>query len=349
MSSDDARGPAPVSAFRLLAVDDDEAVLRVFAKVLAAPPASGPAPARTYELTLCRNAAEGVAAAQAAAATARPFAVALLDLNMPPGPDGLWTAERLRELDPFLNIIIVTAFTDIDPEEIARRVPPADKLLYLRKPVHPAEVRQFAGALCSKWELERLRRADTRALEDTVARRTAELAEANRRLREELAERQRVEAALRRSEENYRQFFDDDPTADFSADGGGHLLSANLAFRRLFGCRDDQPLAAELDELFHSRDERTRFWQHLRAAGRLEDFALHLQRRDGAEVFVIANVRAVQAAAGGELLGLRGYLLDVTHRRQLEARLHQAQVRSPLGYGMRGSYVLISAPRSPRP
>ena len=79
-----------------------------------------------------------------------PIAVAFLDMRMPPGPDGAWAAERIRELDPEIEIVICTAYSDVDPAEIGRRVPPADKLFYLQKPFHPHEVRQLALALGEK-------------------------------------------------------------------------------------------------------------------------------------------------------------------------------------------------------
>ena len=75
---------------------------------------------------------------RAANAANQPFAVVFLDMRMPPGPDGLWAAQRIREIDQQVEIVICTAYSDVDPLEIGRRVPPADKLFYLQKPFHPA-------------------------------------------------------------------------------------------------------------------------------------------------------------------------------------------------------------------
>ena len=80
--------------------------------------------------------------------------MAFLDVNMPPGEDGIWAAEQIRRLDPYIEIVIVTARSDIRPQDITRRVPPANKLLYLKKPVHPHELMQLAEALGSKWRGE---------------------------------------------------------------------------------------------------------------------------------------------------------------------------------------------------
>src|SRR6266853_1453154 len=77
------------------------------------------------------------------------------DMRMPPGPDGVWAAAHIRELDPAVEIVICTAYSDADPSDIGGLVPPEDKLSYLQKPFHPHEVRQMTIALGSKWRAER--------------------------------------------------------------------------------------------------------------------------------------------------------------------------------------------------
>ena len=74
---------------------------------------------------------------------------------MPPGEDGAWAAARIRELDPDIEIVICTAYSDVDPANIGGQVPPQDKISFLQKPFHPHEVRQMAIALHSKWRAER--------------------------------------------------------------------------------------------------------------------------------------------------------------------------------------------------
>jgi diguanylate cyclase (GGDEF)-like protein len=111
--------------------------------------------ATSFETVFCQQAAEGVAAVKEALARNEPFAVAFIDMCMPPGPDGVWAATQIRELDPALEIVICTAYSDADPGEIGGYVPPEDKLSYLQKPFHPHEVRQMTIALGSKWRAER--------------------------------------------------------------------------------------------------------------------------------------------------------------------------------------------------
>jgi diguanylate cyclase (GGDEF)-like protein len=113
------------------------------------------AAALTFDAMYCEGAEAAVAAVKEALAAKQPFAVAFLDMRMPPGPDGIWAASYIREIDPAIEIAVCTAYSDVDPGDIGGRVPPEDKLSYLQKPFHPHEVRQMAIALASKWRAER--------------------------------------------------------------------------------------------------------------------------------------------------------------------------------------------------
>jgi diguanylate cyclase (GGDEF)-like protein len=157
---------------RVLVVDDDPDILVAYRQVLdeSVPSndrvaidalrarlfASGSArtadtrPASSFEALVCNGAEAAVAKVKEACEDGKPIAVAFLDMRMPPGPDGAWAAERIRALDPEIEIVICTAYSDVDPAEIGRRVPPSDKLFYLQKPFHPHEVRQLALALGEK-------------------------------------------------------------------------------------------------------------------------------------------------------------------------------------------------------
>jgi diguanylate cyclase (GGDEF)-like protein len=111
--------------------------------------------ALSFEPEFCDSAEAAVAAVRASLKDKRPYAVVFMDMRMPPGPDGVWAAAQIRELDPAIEIAVCTAYSDVDPGDIGGRVPPEDKLSYLQKPFHPHEVRQMSIALASKWRAER--------------------------------------------------------------------------------------------------------------------------------------------------------------------------------------------------
>ena len=90
--------------------------------------------------------------ARQALAEGRPYAMAFVDMRMPPGWDGLKTIEHLWATDPDVQVVICSAHTDYDWTEVVQRLGHSDKLLVLRKPAEPIEVLQCATALCRKWE-----------------------------------------------------------------------------------------------------------------------------------------------------------------------------------------------------
>lgn len=110
----------------------------------------------------------------------RPFSVAFVDMRMPPGWDGLETIERLWEVDPMLQLVLCTAYSDHTWEELQSRLSYPENLLILRKPYDQAEVRQMACALSSKRNLRTLAELKMDDLTRMVVERTRELDEARR-------------------------------------------------------------------------------------------------------------------------------------------------------------------------
>jgi diguanylate cyclase len=128
---------------------------RLFSKNMPDPMAKGPVSAdTTFAPVFCEGAEAAVAAVRDALGLDDPFAVVFLDMRMPPGRDGVWAAARIRELDPAVEIVLCTAYSDVDPRDIGGMVPPEEKLSYLQKPFHPHEIRQMTISLASKWRSE---------------------------------------------------------------------------------------------------------------------------------------------------------------------------------------------------
>ena len=111
--------------------------------------------APTFVLTHALQGLGGVASVEAALHDDEPYAVAFIDVRMPPGIDGKETAVRIRALDPNINIVIVTGFSDFSPIEISKAAGPADKIFYIAKPFEVAEVTQMATALTHRWQQDR--------------------------------------------------------------------------------------------------------------------------------------------------------------------------------------------------
>ncbi|MDX9834495.1 MAG: EAL domain-containing protein [Desulfobulbus sp.] len=168
--------PIALATIRILVVDDEAAIRDSYRDILSAKnaepqpdsrsleemrarlfgtnPAKIEATSERFELRFSSGAEEAVAAVKESVQEDRLFSVIFLDMRMPPGPDGLWTAIRIRELDERVDIVVVTAYSDMDPAEISHKVPPAGSMFYLQKPFHPHEILQLAGALGRRRQAE---------------------------------------------------------------------------------------------------------------------------------------------------------------------------------------------------
>jgi len=183
--------------YRILVADDEASIRKLYNRILAgaasyfesarpAPDACGPpdAPAAPrvampqFDLVACARGDHALEQVGLALDEGRPFAVAFLDVRMPPGPDGVWTAQEIRRIDPNVHIVIVTGYSDTPPAEIAHLVPPVDKLLYIEKPFQLPEIRQLAWTLSSKWTREKQLRELHEDLELRVEQKTEQLSKA---------------------------------------------------------------------------------------------------------------------------------------------------------------------------
>lgn len=175
---------------RILLIDDNPAIHDDFRKVLvrenrsstldsdaealfgtSAPVQTGP----TFDLDSAFQGEEALEKVRQSLESKQPYAMAFVDMRMPPGWDGLETIRRVWEADPNLETVICTAYSDHSWEEIQQALGVSDRLLILKKPFDKIEVIQLALALTEKWNLRRLAMMQKDGLEELVRQRTREL------------------------------------------------------------------------------------------------------------------------------------------------------------------------------
>ena len=154
---------------RILIIDDNTSIHADFRNILC-PDNSGdaaanemeaalfdedqPAPDQiSFELDSAYQGQEGLEMVKQALAENRPYAMAFVDVRMPPGWDGVETIARIWEVYPELQIVVCTAYSDYSWEEMRAKVGQPDSLLILKKPFDNIEVQQLAHALTKKWLL----------------------------------------------------------------------------------------------------------------------------------------------------------------------------------------------------
>jgi diguanylate cyclase (GGDEF)-like protein len=193
-----AKSTMPVNR-RILIIDDNEDIHRDFRKVLGGGLDDAAAlamaelallgespPTQTnpdFEIDSALQGQDGVARVRQALDEGRPYAMAFVDMRMPPGWDGLETIERLWAIDPDVQVVICSAHSDYDWVDVVARLDHSDKLLVVKKPFEAIEVIQSANALTRKWQNERIVRRQVETLEQAVTARTEGLETANKQLR----------------------------------------------------------------------------------------------------------------------------------------------------------------------
>jgi diguanylate cyclase (GGDEF)-like protein len=126
-----------------------------------------------FEIDTASQGQEGVERIAAALKEGRPYALAFVDIRMPPGWDGIVTIKHIWELDPDIQIVICSAYSDYSWEETVEQLGQRENLLILKKPFDNVAVRQLSCALTKKWQLLQESREYTSSLEERVKERTS--------------------------------------------------------------------------------------------------------------------------------------------------------------------------------
>lgn len=215
----------PRDLMRILVVDDNPAIHDDFKKILA--PASNPSQelerlelelfggggreggremslkppdpgtSRGFSISSALQGERAVELAAEALSQGRPFNLAFVDVRMPPGMSGIDTIARLWEIDPRLQVVVCSAYSDHTWSDIVQRLGHSDGLLVLRKPFESIEVLQLAHALTRKWSLDQALKQRLDDLELAVRARTSALEETNRALLDQIQQRSRIELDLK--------------------------------------------------------------------------------------------------------------------------------------------------------
>ncbi|MBN1764233.1 MAG: HD domain-containing protein [Sedimentisphaerales bacterium] len=107
----------------------------------------------TFEIESAFQGQEGLEKVRESIRDNRPYAMAFVDIRMPPGWDGIETIHRIWQEYPELQVVICTAHSDYSWQETVRKLGQTERLLILKKPFDNIEVRQIACALTEKWYL----------------------------------------------------------------------------------------------------------------------------------------------------------------------------------------------------
>jgi len=154
---------------RLLVVDDNKAIHDDFRKILSPDEPTRAALDITemalfgnsenedqqiqFEIDSAYQGQDGVVRVKEALERGSSYAVAFVDMRMPPGWDGLKTAQEILKIDPEIQIVICTAYSAYSWNEISEKICSTDRMAILKKPFDTVEVLRLTQELTEKWRL----------------------------------------------------------------------------------------------------------------------------------------------------------------------------------------------------
>ena len=326
---------------RILLIDDTPAIHDDFRKILTPALAnaafdaldsalfgdSAPAPLPGVELDSAYQGAEGLAKVRAARLSGLPYALAFVDMRMPPGWDGVQTIERLWQEDPLLQIVICTAYTDYSWCDVLARLDVGDRLLILKKPFDAIEVCQLASALAAKWQMAQQVAEKMASLEAAVEQRVGELSQANTALQAEIVAHASAEEELKLAASVFHNTMDGVMITDMA----GRIVSVNPAFSTITGYSPAEAIGQKPSLLHsdqHGPDFYRAMWTTLLRDGRWEG-EIWNRRKDG-EAFLEWLSIGMVPADDGQPLRYVSVFNDITELRKKDEHIRHLAFHDPL-------------------
>ena len=318
---------------RILLIDDNSAIHEDFKKVLLASqvrndalddaeamlfdekPKPAKQPAVKFTVDSAFQGQEGLEKVRQAIADGQPYALAFVDVRMPPGWDGVQTIERLWQEDESLQIVVCTAFSDYSWEDMSERLGVSDNLVLLKKPFDSVEVLQVAHALTKKWLVTRQADWQLAELEEMVAARTAALESANQDL------------AL--SEERFSKAFQTSPIPQaIQTLTAQRFVDVNDAFLAMTGFAREQVVGRTPLELRLCLDYETRFIQNIREGKVVRNMEAQIGGSGGELHAALVSLEPLNVAGEPHILLMAQ---DISGKVELESQLRQAQKMEAVG------------------
>ena len=159
-------------------------------------------------------------------------------------------------------------------------------------------------------------------LELLVREKTADLAKVNEDLHLEITERNRAEAALRESEERYRNLSEQSRDAIYITTREGKLAYINQSFLDLFGYTREKITDLNAKDTYINPDDRSRFKKETEQKGSVRDFEVRLRKKDGTEMDCLITA-TVRQGDDGNILGYQGIIRDITEYKRAQEKIKE--------------------------
>ncbi len=314
---------------RILVIDDNQDILEAYEDILSPTLESiGPlssqegttdGPLReSFDLVLASQGQEGFEYVKKALEENELFAVAFIDMRMPPGWDGLETAQKIRKLDSRIYIIIVTGYTDYAADELHDAV--KHNLLFVRKPFTEKEIYQLARNFCQSWQRDYELWEYRNKLEKMVMERTV-------KLEREIKIRKKAEEKIKAAQEYARYLIESSLDMVISVDKKRRIVEFNQAAEKTFGYSKVEVLGKHINILY--ADPAVGLEAHKTTQQSGQFYGEVLNKRKNGETFTSFLSSSILRDENNEFLGVMGVSRDITEsikaRTELEVALEKAQ------------------------
>ncbi len=147
----------------------------------------------------------------------------------------------------------------------------------------------------------------------------------------DITERKEAEKTLRESEQRYRDYFEEILSGAFISAQDGRLLDCNQEYVDMFGFSSRQEaLDTSVVSLYEDPGRRDEFIQTLYEHKGIQRFESKMRKMDGTPIHIIENAVGL-FDDNGNLITIRGYLLDITEQKNIETHLRQSQKIESVG------------------
>ena len=311
---------------RILVVDDNQAIHSDYKKILQPELSSAEfdaleaqifgkpevqADQLKFEIDSAFQGQEGLEMVKRACKEGRPYSLAFVDVRMPPGWDGIETVEKIWRVDPYLQVVICTAYSDYSWNDIIQKLGRTDRFVILKKPFDIIEIQQLAYSMTEKWRLAQSLHHYLNNLEGTITQRTIDLEKSVSLL---------------------------NATLESTADGiyvvsEGKILSSNKKFSELWGLppevmeqRDRDRMLKLISAQLHDPEAFLRRITEIYGQPDCVDFEV-IKLKDGR----IFERYSQPQKLGDKIIGRVWSYRDVTKREQLSEQLRQTQKMESIG------------------
>lgn len=152
-------------------------------------------------------------------------------------------------------------------------------------------------------------------------------------------QRREVMVKLKKSEQRYRKFFEEDLTADYISTMNGEMIDCNKAYVKMFGFKDrEHALSTKAMELYENPEEREAYIKLVQEKGGVERHEITYRSLQGQKIYCILNSFG-HFDADGNLQRIQGYIFDITDIKKAAIEMKEARELAERSNKLKDSFI----------